>query len=93
MSAASEVSDLCNGSQTHLERQGKHHHRLASVTLPLPLPLSLDVPLDVPLDASLDARCGYALNVGVVSPQELFSLMDPTTITLVENSRKSVNVN
>ena len=72
-----------------MECQGKHHHRLALVTLPLPL----DVLLDVPLDASLDVRCGYALNVGVVSPQQLFSLMDPTTISLVENSRKSVNVN
>ena len=44
-SAASETSDLCNGSGTHLERQVKHHHRLALVTLPL----------------TLDARCGYTL--------------------------------
>ena len=53
-SVASEASDLCNGSGTHLERQVKRHHRLALVTLPL----TLDVPLDVPLDA----RCGYTLN-------------------------------
>ena len=45
-SAASEASDLCNGSGTHLEHQGKRHHRLASVTLPLPLPLPPDAPLD-----------------------------------------------
>ena len=34
-SAASEASDLCNGSGTHLEHQVKRHHRLALVTLTL----------------------------------------------------------
>ena len=57
MSAASEASDLCNGSGTHLECQVKRHHRLALVTLPLPLMLMLDMPLDAPLDA----RCDYTL--------------------------------
>ena len=58
-SAASEASDLCNGSGTHLERQVKRHHILALVRLQLPLTLMLDVPLDAPLDA----RCGYTLKV------------------------------
>ena len=52
--AASEVSDLCNGSGTHLECKVKRHHRLALVMLLLPLPLTLDMPLD--------ARCGYTLS-------------------------------
>ena len=52
LSAASEASDLCNGSGTHLEHQGKRHHRLALVLLLLPL------------DAPLDARCGYAFRCG-----------------------------
>ena len=50
-SASSEASDLCNGSGTHLERQVKHHHRLALVMLPLPLTLTLD------------AWCGYTLRI------------------------------
>ena len=49
--ASSEASDLCNGSETHLERQVKHHHRLALVTLPLTL------------DAPRDVRCGYTLRI------------------------------
>ena len=57
-SAASEASDLCNGSGTHLEHQVKHHHRLALVALPLPLTLILDAPLDT--------RCGYTLNLIVM---------------------------
>ena len=32
-SSASEASDLCNGSGTHLECQVKHHHRLVLVML------------------------------------------------------------
>ena len=47
-SAASEMSNLCNGSETHLER----HHRLALVTLPLASASAAAAPLD--------ARCGYA---------------------------------
>ena len=48
------MSDLCNGSGTHLECQVKRHHRLALVMLMLTL--------DAQLDALLDARCGYTLN-------------------------------
>ena len=33
---------LENGSGTDLKRQGKHHHRLALVTLPLPLDAAAD---------------------------------------------------
>ena len=61
-SVASEASDLCNGSGTHLECQGKHHHRLALVTLLLPLPLTLDAPLDAPVDT----RCGYAFRTSIL---------------------------
>ena len=61
-SAASEVSDLCNRSGTHLERQVKRHHRLALVTLLL----LLDVPLD--------ARCGYTLRMVINSNTIEFSL-------------------
>ena len=64
-SAASEASDLCNGSGTHLEHQVKRHHRLVLVTLPLSLMLTLDVPFD----ALLDARCGYTLkSCSIIDP-------------------------
>ena len=67
-SAASEASYLCNGSGTHLECQGKYHHRLPLVMLPLHLPLVLDAPLDAPLDA----RCGYAFTFASSLPSPTF---------------------
>ena len=61
--AASEASDLCNGSGTHLEHQVKRHHKLALVTLTLTLDAPLTLGVVIPLDTSqLQSSVGLILN-------------------------------
>ena len=71
-SEASETSDLCNGSGTHLECQVKRHHRLALVMLSLPLTLTLD------------ARCGYTLKLYSLLTSSYMEVLSLCSFTLTE---------